>query len=120
MKEHDGSNHLRLRPAQADARSILAHALERVLPEAALRRYVSLDEACNVLTVAGRTYDLGRFERIIVVGGGKAARRTAAELVRILGGRISAGALNVYRDQAREPIAEHVELFAADHPIPNE
>ena len=107
-------------PAQDDARSILAYALERVLPEAALRRYVSLDEARNVLTVAGRAYDLGRFERILVVGGGKAARRTASELVRILGQRITAGALNVYRDQAREPVSDRIELFAADHPIPNE
>lgn len=107
-------------PAHADARSIFAYALERVLPEAALRRYVSLDEARNVLTVAGRAYDLARFERILVVGGGKAARRTASELVRILGDRITAGALNVYQDQAREPVSDRIQLFAADHPIPNE
>jgi len=109
-----------LAPAQADARSILAHALERVLPEAALRRYVGLDEVSDTLTVAGRAYDLKRFARILVVGGGKAAWRTASELVRILGGRITAGALNVYREQAHEPISDRIELFAADHPIPNE
>ncbi len=105
---------------QADARSICAYALERVLPESALRRYVSLDEATHTLTVAGRAYDLRRYERVIVVGGGKAARRTGAALVQILGDRITAGALNVYREQAREPISERIQLFAADHPTPNE
>lgn len=120
MKEHSCSECECLGSAQADARSILAHALERVLPEAALRCYVGLDEASNVLTVAGRAYELDRFERIVVVGGGKAAQRTASELVRILGDRITAGALNVYQEQAREPISERIELFAADHPIPNE
>jgi len=28
--------------------------------------------------------------------------------------------LNVYQDQAREPISERIKLFAADHPTPNE
>ena len=107
-------------PGQADARSIFAHALERVLPEPALRRYVSLDEATNVLTVAGRRYPLSRYDRIVVVGGGKAARRTASELVAILGDRIAAGVLNVYQDQAREPISTAITLVAADHPTPNQ
>ncbi len=105
---------------QADARSILAHALERVLPEPALRRYVSLDPETNTLAVAGRKYDLNEYERIVVVGGGKAARRTGTELVNILGDRITAGILNVYQDQAKEPISERIKLLAADHPTPNE
>ena len=94
---------------QADAKSIFAHALESVLPEPALRRHVSLDQATNTLTVAGRTYNLDRYERIIVVGGGKAARRTGAELVSILGDRITAGVLNVYREQAREPLSDRIK-----------
>lgn len=106
--------------AQNDARNILAYALERVLPESALRRTMSLDQESNVLTVAGKQYDLNKYERIVVVGGGKAARRTGAELVNILGDRIAAGALNVYQDQAAEPISERIKLFAADHPTPNE
>lgn len=105
---------------QADARSIFAHALESVLPEAALRRHVSLDQSTNTLTVAGRKYDLDRYEKIVVVGGGKAARRTGAELVNILGDRITAGVLNVYREQAEEPFSDKIKLFAADHPTPNE
>jgi glycerate-2-kinase len=54
------------------------------------------------------------------VGGGKAARRTGAELARMLGDRITDGALNVYQEQAQEPFADKIKLFAADHPTPNE
>ena len=43
-----------------------------------------------------------------MVGGGKAAKRTGAELVQILGYKITAGVLNVYRDQAEEPISERI------------
>ena len=108
------------KPAQADVRSIFVHVLEMVLPEAALRRYVSLNNTTNILTVAGRKYNLNKYERIIVVGGGKAARRTGAELVNILGDKITAGILNVYQDQAKEPISDRIKIFAADHPTPNE
>jgi glycerate 2-kinase len=88
------------------------------MPEPALRRHVSL--VGHTLAVAGRPYELDDYERILVVGGGKAARRTGAELAGILGDRITAGVLNVYREQAQEPISERIKLFAADHPTPNE
>ena len=105
---------------QADARAIVGHLLDCVLPEPAVKRHVRLDEAANTLTVAGRTYNLNDYNRIFVVGGGKAGRRTGSALVDILGDRITAGALNVYQEQAREPISGNVELFAANHPTPNE
>ena len=120
MAESRGTPQHNRQSAQADAREVFAHALETVLPEAALRRHVALDQATNTLTVAGRRYDLNQFDRILVVGGGKAATRTGAELARILGERITAGALNVYREQAQEPISERIQLFPADHPTPNE
>ena len=112
--------HLEEHPAQHDMRNIFAHVLEMVLPEPALRLYVSLNKETNVLTVDNKQYNLNNFERIIVVGGGKAARRTGAELVRILRERITAGVLNVYKDQAKELIFDRIKLFAADHPTPNE
>ncbi len=105
---------------QADARAIFDHLLDCVLPEPAVIRHVRLDEAANTLTVAGRAYNLNDYIRIFVVGGGKAGRRTGSALVNILGNRITAGALNVYQEQAREPISGNVELFAANHPTPNE
>lgn len=105
---------------EAAARNILNRALESVLPESAMIRYVKMDESTNTLKVAGREYSLDHFDKVFIVGGGKAARHTGAALVKILGDRITAGILNVYRDQAKDPISDHIELFAADHPTPNE
>jgi glycerate 2-kinase len=111
---------LQEKPAMADIRNIFSYVLEMVLPEQALRRYVQFNQKTDILTVAEKKYNLNNYERIIVVGGGKAAKRTGAELVKILGNRITAGVLNVYKDQAQEPISERIKLFAADHPTPNE
>ena len=43
-------------------KSIFDHALECVLPEHALRHYVKLDEKSNTLIVAGRDYNLNKFD----------------------------------------------------------
>ena len=88
--------HLEEKSAQSDVRKIFAHVLEMVLPEPALRRYVKLNNKKNVLTVADRKYYLDKYEQVIVVGGGKAAKRTGAELVNILDNRITTGILNVF------------------------
>ena len=105
---------------QDAAKSIFRYALEEVIPEKALRGCLHLDQETSTLTVAARTYNLSNYNKIFIVGGGKAARRTGAELVEILGDRITAGILNVYRDQARKPISDKIKLFGADHPVPNE
>ncbi len=103
-----------------DAKTIFRHVLACVMPEPALGRCLVLDEATNTLMVAGRKYNLNDYKKIFVVGGGKAGRRTGSELVNILGDRITTGVLNVYQEQAREPISGNIRLFAANHPTPNE
>lgn len=103
---------------QQTVRDIVSQVINRVLPETALRHHVMLDG--NTLVVDGKDYDLNKFKSILVVGGGKAGRTTALELSSILGDRIAAGYLNVYQDQANEPISDKIKLYAADHPTPNE
>lgn len=105
---------------QSAARIILAQALERVLPGPALRRHLHFDERADILFLDGRPYDLADFHEICIVGGGKAARLTAAELVKILGPPRISGILNVYRNQADLPISKKIKFVPADHPIPNE
>ena len=111
--------HLQEKPAMTDVRNIFTHVLEMVLPEQALMRYVNFNQKTNILAIAKKKYNLNSFERIIVVGGGKAAKRTGAGLVKVLNTKITAGVLNVYQDQAHEPISERIKLYAADHPTPN-
>lgn len=103
---------------QKIVRDIVNHVLESVIPEPALRRCIQVDQ--DTLVVDGRKYDLNVFKKIILVGGGKAGRRTAAELAEILGDRIASGYINVYQDQANEPVSDKIKLFPADHPTPNQ
>jgi len=103
---------------QETVRAIVNHVIDRVLPENALRRHLTLNG--NILTVADKSYNLENFKQIFIVGGGKAGRTTTLELSSLLGDRITAGFLNVYQDQADEPISDKIALYAADHPTPNE
>jgi glycerate 2-kinase len=119
MQGRDFSKNISL-SEHVDAKRILLHALDSVLPESALRRHVGFDQKTQLLTVADRKYNLTNFDKIFVVGGGKAGRRTGAELAAILGDRITEGVLNVYQDQAEEPVSDKLKLTAADHPTPNE
>ena len=70
------------------------------------------------LYVADATYDLASFERIIVVGAGKATARMALAVETLLGNRISAG-LIVVKDGHTAPL-KIIEQAEASHPVPNE
>ena len=110
--------------AHDDARAIFAHVLDRVLPEPALRRYLQLDEATGILTVDGRAYDLARFERILVVGGGKAGRlawrgvlrdvpeRTERQHYRAHHARADTQARSVFSEPVRAAEAQRPDLPA--------
>lgn len=78
----------------------------------------SLTREDNRLHVAGNSYDLGAFERIVVVGAGKATARMALAIEEVLGARLAAGLIVVKDDHtARLGMIEQVE---ASHPIPNQ
>ncbi len=70
------------------------------------------------LQVGGAQYDLASFERIIVVGAGKATARMALAIEALLGKSISAG-LIVVKDGHTEPL-QIVEQMEASHPVPNQ
>ncbi len=92
-------------------------ALKAVDPAEAVRKNVNL--MGETLTIGQRTYDLTNYERIFVVGGGKAGSPMAAALEDILGDRITAGLVNVKRGyvQRREG---RIKLVEAGHPTPDE
>ena len=68
------------------------------------------------LHVADAVYDLCEFDRVVVVGGGKAAAGVAAALERVLGERITAGRV-VTPDPGE---GERIEHLPGDHPVPSE
>lgn len=99
-----------------DARDALAAALSAAEPEKILKRMLTLEG--STLRAGPRTYPLSKFDRIMVIGGGKAAGGMAAALEGILGDRVTAGIVNI--PDSLPPLAgcSRIELHRATHPIP--
>ncbi len=94
-------------------------ALDAVEPGAAVRRHVQRQG--NLLTVAGRAYDLATIERVWVVGGGKAATAMVAALYGILGERLTGGLAITKYDHIDPSLATGpVEVAEAGHPLPDD
>ena len=104
---------------------IMRTALNAVEPGAAVRRHLHFEN--GHLTVgkpsdAERSYDLDGFERILVVGGGKAGAPMAAALNEILGPRVTDGVVVVKHEHVLDdPMATGtIEVVEAGHPVPDE
>ncbi len=70
------------------------------------------------LQIAGAKYDLAAFERIVIVGAGKATARMALAIETLLGKKISAG-LIVVKDGHTAPLSI-IEQAESSHPVPGE
>jgi glycerate 2-kinase len=70
------------------------------------------------LFVAGRRYALSRFDRICVIGAGKASASMAKAVERALGRRISGGLINVKYGHTDK--LKRIELNECGHPKPDE
>lgn len=109
---------LRKAPWGEAATRILAAALEAVEPRAAVRRHL-LREG-ETLWIGGRRYALDQYERILVVGAGKAGTPMTQAVVEILGERVSGGLVIVKEGHAGG--ARHVgpvAIHEASHPLPD-
>ncbi|HEX3052690.1 MAG TPA: glycerate kinase [Aggregatilineaceae bacterium] len=108
-----------LRPQQDhfhNALTVLAAALDAADPAQAIRRMVFCSD--HTLWVDGTAYDLRRFKRVVVVGGGKAGASMAAAIEEIVEDRITAGVVSVkYGYTAPTQI---IEVREAAHPVPDE
>jgi glycerate 2-kinase len=91
-------------------------ALQAVDPEAAVARLVNRDG--EQLEIAGKTYDLARFRRVILVGFGKAGVPMAAALEQIIGDRLDAGLVVVKYGHGGE--LSRTRVIEAGHPEPDE
>jgi hydroxypyruvate reductase len=72
----------------------------------------------NQLHIAGAKCDLAAFERIVVVGAGKATARMALAIESLLGNKIDAG-LIVVKDGHAAPLSS-IEQVESSHPVPGE
>lgn len=70
------------------------------------------------LHIAGLSYDLAAFKRIVVIGAGKATARMALAIESLLDSRIHAGLIIVKAGQT-EPL-RIIEQIESSHPVPGE
>jgi len=91
-------------------------ALNAVDPYNAVIKAVRVEH--NQLHVDGFKYDLAKYDRIIVLGAGKATARMALAVESLLGERIVTG-LIVVKEGHTVPLS-YVEQVEAAHPVPNQ
>src|SRR5260370_40539827 len=101
---------------RATALKIFQAALKAADPYEAVMRHVRLKD--GVLIAGRRRYRLDGFEKIRVIGAGKASARMAQAIERLLGKRISRGFINVKYGHTA-PL-RRIELNECAHPVPDE
>jgi glycerate 2-kinase len=95
----------------------LEAALASVEPSALVRRAVRFDgKELSVRDINGKTVRLSEFDRVYVVGAGKATARMSDALCSILKDRVAGGAITVpYAIKAKKMIS----VTEASHPVPD-
>jgi len=91
-------------------------AVAAVDPYHAMNRAITIEHNC--LHAAGAAYELDTFDRILVVGAGKATARMALAIEGALGDRITEG-LIVVKEGHTAPL-KIIKQVEASHPVPNE
>ena len=99
------------------ALDIFRAALEAADPEKAVLAHVAFDG--KTLRVGRRRYRLDDFDRIQVIGAGKASARMALAVERLLGKRVAGGRINV-PDGTRGQAGGMSICIMAGHPVPDE
>ncbi len=98
------------------ALAIFRAALSAADPEKAVRAHVKTDG--KILRVDQRRYRLSDFDRVQVIGAGKASARMAQAIELLLGSRVTGGWINVpVGTQAR---LRKVRVHESGHPVPDE
>ena len=100
---------------RAHARQIFRAGLQAVDPVEAIMRHVTFDD--NVLRISDRQFDLKNYERILIVGAGKAVAPMAKAMEDLLGNQISDGVI-VVKDEHGLPL-DKIKVREASHPVPD-
>lgn len=101
---------------RAHARNIFAAAVAAADPYTAVKTNIDLG-GDHLLRAGDCSYDLSRFNKILVAGCGKASARMALALEDSFGDRIAAGIV-VVKYGHRVPVKK-IEIIEAGHPVPD-
>ncbi len=106
-------------PALEEAAEAMKRAaLEAVDPARAVLRHVGREG--EELAVGGRRYDFDAYERVLVIGGGKASVPMAQAIVDLAGDHITAGVIVTKHGHAGGWSAPGFDVIEAGHPVPDE
>ncbi|MCF6266272.1 MAG: glycerate kinase [Desulfuromusa sp.] len=95
---------------------IFQAGLQAVAPGEAIKTFCQLDG--ERLKVDGQSYDLSQFDKIFVLGAGKAAASMGKALEEILGKRITDGIITVKYDHLEK--LQTIKIQEAGHPVPDQ
>jgi glycerate 2-kinase len=101
---------------RAPALQIFRAALRAADPCAAVLRHLHFDG--RTLIAGRRRYKIADFDRVQVIGAGKAGRAMARAVERVLGRQIAGGLINV--PEGAEARLRHIALASASHPMPDD
>lgn len=108
------SDPIPMTPARETALACLEAGIEATLPTTVLPTAVSREG--STLVVGDNQYDLEEYERVVVVGGGKAAGELAVALEGVLGDWITEGVVVSTTTAETDTVA----VVVGGHPIPDE
>jgi glycerate 2-kinase len=111
----------KLETLRSDAKEIFAVCLTAVDPYQAVKRFVHVQGNRLVVGMEGEPeteLDLAQFDRISLVGAGKATAPMAAAIEELFGERIRKGLINVKYGFTQELAL--TEITEAGHPVPDE
>ena len=109
-----------LKTMRLEAREIFQASVEAVNPYQAVRRFVRVEGDRLLLGAEARDrleLDLGMYDRIGIVGAGKATAPMAKAVEDLFGSRIHKGMINV-KYGFTQPL-EFTEIIEAGHPVPD-
>jgi glycerate 2-kinase len=105
-----------LKKLRRDANDIFQYGLKAVDPVEAIKSHVKLEE--NTLKVDDKEFNLSRYKRIFLIGGGKAGASMSRALEELLGDRIDSGIVNVKYGHLEK--LKKTKINEASHPVPDE
>jgi glycerate 2-kinase len=100
---------------------VLAAAINSADVSLIIKNKVSLDD--DQLSIAGITYDLNKFNRVFLIGAGKAAVPMANAMQEILGEHFTNGIVitkDGYLGENIPYLESRFKIFVASHPIPDQ
>ncbi|CAG0931417.1 glycerate 2-kinase [Thermoflexales bacterium] len=103
---------------RAGVQQLQRAALAAADPAEAVYKFVS--RVGDQILVADRSYPLRQFDRVFLVGAGKAVLPMAEAVSEVLGERLSGGVIITKYHHTDRPLPDQIRIHEAGHPVPDQ